>query len=101
MFQKVHYLWQGEDKRIKKDMRNDLKTEIKTNGGTSMATSYNDAKFKVFSLNSNRDLAKEIADHIGTSLGECTVTTFSVGEIQINIDRKSTRLKSSHVAISC
>ena len=51
-----------------------------------MATSYNDAKFKVFSLNSNRSLAKEIADHIGTSLGKCTVTTFSDGEIQINIE---------------
>lgn len=51
-----------------------------------MATSYNDAKFKVFSLNSNRMLAEEIADHIGTSLGKCTVSSFSDGEIQINIE---------------
>nr|WP_029191023.1 ribose-phosphate diphosphokinase [Ornithinibacillus scapharcae] len=41
---------------------------------------------KVFSLNSNRKLAEEIASHIGLSLGKCTVTTFSDGEIQINIE---------------
>lgn len=51
-----------------------------------MASSYNDSKFKVFSLNSNRELAKEIADHIGTSLGKCSVNSFSDGEIQINIE---------------
>ncbi|MBC5638405.1 ribose-phosphate diphosphokinase [Ornithinibacillus sp. BX22] len=41
---------------------------------------------KVFSLNSNRKLAEEIAEHIGISLGKCTVTSFSDGEIQINIE---------------
>lgn len=47
---------------------------------------YKNSNMKVFSLNSNRKLAEEIADHIGISLGKCTVTTFSDGEIQINIE---------------
>ncbi|WP_173918014.1 ribose-phosphate diphosphokinase [Halobacillus sp. Marseille-Q1614] len=51
-----------------------------------MATGYKDSKLKVFSLNSNPELAKEIAENIGTDLGKCTVTSFSDGEIQINID---------------
>ncbi|UJL46484.1 ribose-phosphate diphosphokinase [Virgibacillus sp. NKC19-16] len=51
-----------------------------------MASSYKDPSLKVFTLNSNRQLAEEIADHIGTSLGECTVKHFSDGEIQINIE---------------
>lgn len=51
-----------------------------------MASSYKDPSLKVFSLNSNRKLAEEIADHIGTTLGECTVAAFSDGEIQINIE---------------
>jgi ribose-phosphate pyrophosphokinase len=51
-----------------------------------MASSYKDPSLKVFTLNSNRELAKEIAEHIGTPLGECTVSRFSDGEIQINIE---------------
>ncbi|UOR10689.1 ribose-phosphate diphosphokinase [Halobacillus amylolyticus] len=51
-----------------------------------MATGYKDSKLKVFSLNSNPELAEEIAENIGTELGKCTVTRFSDGEIQINID---------------
>ncbi|GGA70897.1 ribose-phosphate diphosphokinase [Ornithinibacillus halotolerans] len=47
---------------------------------------YQNSNMKVFSLNSNRKLAEEIADHIGISLGKCTVTTFSDGEVQINIE---------------
>ncbi|WP_010094874.1 ribose-phosphate diphosphokinase [Ornithinibacillus scapharcae] len=47
---------------------------------------YQNSNMKVFSLNSNRKLAEEIASHIGLSLGKCTVTTFSDGEIQINIE---------------
>ncbi|WP_047986262.1 ribose-phosphate diphosphokinase [Ornithinibacillus californiensis] len=47
---------------------------------------YQNSNIKVFSLNSNRKLAQEIVDHIGISLGKCTVTTFSDGEIQINIE---------------
>ncbi|GGM36716.1 ribose-phosphate pyrophosphokinase [Paraliobacillus quinghaiensis] len=51
-----------------------------------MSTGYQDAFLKVFTLNSNPDLAKEIADQIGVPLGECSVTSFSDGEIQINIE---------------
>lgn len=47
---------------------------------------YQNSNMKVFSLNSNRKLAEEIANHIGLTLGKCTVTTFSDGEIQINIE---------------
>lgn len=41
---------------------------------------------KVFSLSSNKPLATEIAEHIGVKLGDCSVKTFSDGEIQINIE---------------
>lgn len=51
-----------------------------------MATGYKDSKLKVFSLNSNPELAKEIADNIGVDLGKCSVTSFSDGEVQINIE---------------
>lgn len=42
--------------------------------------------FKLFALNSNRELAEEMAQLLGCRLGECSVTQFSDGEIQINID---------------
>jgi len=51
-----------------------------------MTSTYKDPSLKVFSLNSNSELAKEIANHIGTTLGKCTVSEFSDGEIQINIE---------------
>ncbi|MFA1822373.1 ribose-phosphate diphosphokinase [Virgibacillus oceani] len=51
-----------------------------------MASTYKDSSLKVFTLNSNRALAEDIAAHIGTTLGECTVNRFSDGEIQINIE---------------
>ncbi|MFC3040983.1 ribose-phosphate diphosphokinase [Virgibacillus xinjiangensis] len=51
-----------------------------------MASSYKDQSLKVFTLNSNPKLAEEIAEHIGTTLGKCTVSRFSDGEIQINIE---------------
>src|SRR5699024_8269823 len=51
-----------------------------------MTASYKDPSLKVFSLNSNYALAEDIAKHIGTPLGKCTVSTFSDGEVQINID---------------
>ncbi|UFU01521.1 ribose-phosphate diphosphokinase (plasmid) [Radiobacillus kanasensis] len=51
-----------------------------------MSSGYKDSSLKVFSLNSNQELAKEIASHIGTDLGKCSVTTFSDGEVQINIE---------------
>lgn len=51
-----------------------------------MATGYKDSSLKVFTLNSNKSLAEEIAANIGTELGKSSVTTFSDGEIQINIE---------------
>ena len=43
-------------------------------------------KFKMFTLNSNRKLASEMAEQMGCDLGECKVTRFSDGEIYINIE---------------
>ena len=40
---------------------------------------------KVFSANSNVELAKEITRHIGVPLGSSRVTKFSDGEISMNI----------------
>ncbi|MFX3624205.1 MAG: ribose-phosphate diphosphokinase [Ectobacillus sp.] len=51
-----------------------------------MPTQYLDSNLKVFSLNSNKAVAEEIAKHIGVELGKCSVTRFSDGEIQINIE---------------
>lgn len=51
-----------------------------------MSNQYLDPNLKVFSLNSNQDLAREIANTIGVELGKCSVTRFSDGEIQINIE---------------
>jgi ribose-phosphate pyrophosphokinase len=41
---------------------------------------------KLFSLNSNMKLAKEIAEIMRIQLGKCSVSRFSDGEIQINIE---------------
>lgn len=46
----------------------------------------NGVQMQLFTLNSNRELAEEIANHIGIPLGKCTVTKFSDGETQINIE---------------
>lgn len=51
-----------------------------------MSNQYEDKNLKVFSLNSNLDLAREIANVIGVELGKCSVQRFSDGEIQINIE---------------
>lgn len=51
-----------------------------------MSHRYEDQSLKVFSLNSNPALAKEIAEQIGVELGKCSVSRFSDGEIQINIE---------------
>src|SRR5690625_5258110 len=51
-----------------------------------MSSGYNDKSLQLFTLNSNRKLAEEIAKHIGVPLGKCTVSTFSDGETQINIE---------------
>ncbi|MCQ2555293.1 MAG: ribose-phosphate pyrophosphokinase [Clostridia bacterium] len=47
------------------------------------AGSYND--YKIFTGNSNPELAKKIADIMGKPLGKCEVKTFSDGEIAVNL----------------
>lgn len=51
-----------------------------------MSSTYQDGSLQLFALNSNRPLAEEIAEHIGVPLGKCTVSRFSDGETQINIE---------------
>lgn len=51
-----------------------------------MSSTYQDDSLQLFTLNSNQPLAEEIASHIGVDLGKCTVSTFSDGETQINIE---------------
>ena len=51
-----------------------------------MANHYPNDKLKIFSLNSNESLAKEVAEEIGRPLGQCSVKRFSDGEVQINIE---------------
>ena len=43
------------------------------------------ANMKLFSCNSNPELAKEIADTLGVELGDCKVSKFSDGEISVSI----------------
>src|SRR5690625_1979799 len=47
---------------------------------------YSDPNLKLFTLNSNKGLAHEISEHIGVTLGETSVSRFSDGEVQINIE---------------
>lgn len=51
-----------------------------------MTSHYADSKLRIFALNSNKPLAEKIADAVGVPLGKSSVTRFSDGEIQINID---------------
>ncbi|QGQ43930.1 ribose-phosphate diphosphokinase [Metabacillus sediminilitoris] len=51
-----------------------------------MSNRYGDSSLKIFTLNSNPALAKQIADVVGVDLGKSSVTRFSDGEIQINIE---------------
>ena len=41
---------------------------------------------KLFSLNSNPDIAQKIAEHAGVPLGKISSRQFSDGEIQVNIE---------------
>ena len=52
-----------------------------------MTQQYFDQNLKIFALNSNRPLAEKIAKHVGVDLGKLSVN---------RLDRKSTRLNSSH-----
>jgi ribose-phosphate pyrophosphokinase len=47
---------------------------------------YGDPSLKVLTLNSNRKLADEIAEKIGIDLSVSSVSRFSDGEVQINIE---------------
>ncbi|MEJ8546155.1 ribose-phosphate diphosphokinase [Brevibacillus borstelensis] len=47
---------------------------------------YRDPKLKVFTCNANRELAKEIAEHIGVPLGNAEAIRFSDGECQIKLN---------------
>ena len=51
-----------------------------------MPYQYADSKLKIFSLNSNNPLAKEIAGEMGVELGKSSVKHFSDGEVQISIE---------------
>ena len=43
-------------------------------------------KIKIFSLNSNVELANEIADKVGVELSDCNVTRFADGEVSVSIN---------------
>ncbi|MDI3481567.1 MAG: ribose-phosphate pyrophosphokinae [Tepidanaerobacteraceae bacterium] len=45
-----------------------------------------DNRLEIFTGNANPDLAKEIADNLGITLGDAVVNTFSDGEIQVKIN---------------
>lgn len=51
-----------------------------------MPSHYEDKSLKVFSLNSNPKLSADIAKYIGIELGKSSVSRFSDGEVQINIE---------------
>ncbi|EGL0150219.1 ribose-phosphate diphosphokinase [Listeria monocytogenes] len=61
-----------------------------------MSNEYFDPKLKIFSLNSNRELAEEIAKEVVIELGKSSVTHFSDGEIQINIEES---IRGCHVYV--
>ncbi|HEL7471247.1 TPA: ribose-phosphate diphosphokinase [Listeria monocytogenes] len=61
-----------------------------------MSNEYFDPKLKIFSLNSNRELAEEIAKEVGIELGKSSVNHFSDGEIQINIEES---IRGCHVYV--
>ena len=47
---------------------------------------YRESRLQIFTCNSNPDLAREIADHIGVPLGDAEVGRFSDGEIHIKLN---------------
>jgi ribose-phosphate pyrophosphokinase len=51
-----------------------------------MSNHYIDPNLKLFTLGSNPALAEQIAEKIGVELGKSSVSRFSDGEIQINIE---------------
>ncbi|MHC5246983.1 ribose-phosphate diphosphokinase [Enterococcus sp. LJL120] len=61
-----------------------------------MSKHYFDPRLKIFALNSNKPLAEKIAAAVGVELGRSSVTQFSDGEIQVNIEES---IRGSHVYI--
>ncbi|MGX6978863.1 ribose-phosphate diphosphokinase [Vagococcus elongatus] len=59
-----------------------------------MTNHYFDPKLKIFALNSNKPLAQKIANAVGVDLGKSSVSQFSDGEIQINIEES---IRGDHV----
>lgn len=57
---------------------------------------YKDPKLKIFSLSSNRPLAEKIAEEIGLTLGELSISYFSDGENKVNIEES---VRGDHVYI--
>ncbi|AYW51345.1 ribose-phosphate diphosphokinase [Tetragenococcus halophilus] len=51
-----------------------------------MVAKNEDESLKIFSLNGNIPLAKKVAQVFGTELGECSIKSFSDGEISISIE---------------
>src|SRR5699024_12662426 len=51
-----------------------------------MSSDYTEKNIQLFTLNSNRKLAEEIAEDMDVPLGKCTVEKVSDGETQINIE---------------
>src|SRR2546422_3939169 len=56
--------------------------------------------FRSLAGTANRPLAEEMAQTLGQPLCAVTIRRFADGEIFVKIDRKSTRLNSSHGYIS-
>ncbi|WP_313631164.1 ribose-phosphate diphosphokinase [Enterococcus devriesei] len=61
-----------------------------------MSKHYFDPRLKIFALNSNRSLAEKIAEEVGVELGKSSVTQFSDGEIQVNIEES---IRGCHVYV--
>lgn len=57
----------------------------------------NNKGIKVFSGNSNPDLAKRIAMHLGQPLAKCQVGKFSNGETMVMIGESSNSLRSNSI----
>ena len=54
--------------------------------GVGNRMNFHGKDIKIFSANSNRQLAKQIAESLGLPLGKSEVTTFSDGEIAVSIN---------------
>ena len=61
-----------------------------------MSKHYFDPRLKIFALYSNRPLAEKIAEEVGVELGKSSVTQFSDGEIQVNIEES---IRGCHVYV--